>query len=114
MIKNFLIYAINIVIGAVITIFVTYKFDNSQIDTINLNVPIIQAELRDAWNGVLSEWATRRGINTVGVDKKERVTKNEAESNNQITMDSLNATLEPRRYAVQLLNKRFGTKARYI
>lgn len=32
MIKNFLIYAINIAIGAVITIFVTYKFDNSEIE----------------------------------------------------------------------------------
>jgi hypothetical protein len=29
-IKDFLIYAINIAIGAVITIFVTYKLDNSQ------------------------------------------------------------------------------------
>lgn len=99
------------VIGGETLIKVSQSYDISQIDTIDLHVPLIQAELKDAWNGVLSEFLTQYGINTVGVDKKERVLKSEAEANNQVTMASLNAFLEPRRMGIELLNQRFGKQA---
>lgn len=96
------------IIGGDTMIKVSEKFDQSQIQALNLNVPLQTSEFKDAWNSIFAEFLTQFGINTVGVDKKERLVRAEAEGNNQLTLTSMNMYLQPRRDAVQLLNDRFG------
>lgn len=90
---------------------VSDKFDMSDINAINLGIPLITSELKDEWNNILSEMLTYFGINNVGVDKKERLVVDEAAGNNELIRASLSPYLAARQQAIDLLNKRFGWHA---
>lgn len=82
---------------------------NEFIQTANLNVPDFLPTLKDAWNNEIDELLTMLGINNVGVDKKERLVANEANSNSQLIEASGNIYLEARNRQLELINEVFGT-----
>lgn len=65
--------------------------------------------LKTAWNNELDELLTMLGINTVGVDKKERLVVNEAAANAQLTEASANVYLQARNQQLELLNAVCGS-----
>lgn len=83
---------------------------NEFVQTANLNVPDFLPTLKDAWNNEIDELLTMLGINNVGVDKKERLVANEANSNSQLIEASGNIYLEARNRQLELINEVFGTK----
>ena len=71
----------------------------------NLNVQDHLSSLKDQLNNELNELYTMLGINTVGIDKKERLVANEANANAQLTEASANIYLDGRNNALELLNE---------
>lgn len=71
----------------------------------NLNVQDHLSSLKDQLNNELNELYTMLGINTVGIDKKERLVSNEANANAQLTEASANIYLDGRNNALELLNE---------
>ena len=63
------------------------------------------SSLKDQLNNELNELYTMLGINTVGIDKKERLVSNEANANAQLTEASANIYLDGRNNALELLNE---------
>lgn len=82
----------------------------SVLDVTDFNVHDYLASLKTAWNNEVSELLTILGINTVGVDKKERLVSMEAEANAQLTEASANVYLQARNQQLEILNHVLGTE----
>lgn len=67
------------------------------------------SSLKQAYNFEMDEMLTMLGINTVGIEKKERLVQQEAASNAQLTEASANIYLQARNQQLELLNKVLGT-----
>lgn len=80
----------------------------------NLNVQDHLQSLKDQFNNELSEFLTIVGINTIGIDKKERLVQNEANANAQLTEASANIYLEARNNQLELLNYRLGSNIKAV
>lgn len=80
------------------------------LDVTDFNIHDYLASLKTAWNNEVSELLTMLGINTVGVDKKERLVSMEAEANAQLTEASANVYLQARNQQLEILNDVLGTK----
>lgn len=80
------------------------------LDVTDFNIHDYLASLKTAWNNEVSELLTMLGINTVGVDKKERLISMEAEANAQLTEASANVYLQARNQQLEILNEVLGTK----
>lgn len=83
---------------------------NSVLDVTDFNIQDYLPSLKTAWNNEVSELLTMLGINTVGVDKKERLVSMEAEANAQLTEASANVYLQARNQQLEILNHVLGTK----
>ena len=86
----------------------------SKIGTIDLNVPNYLPSLKDAFNNEFDEFLTMVGINSVGIDKKERLVANEANSNAQLIEASANIYLDARNSQLELLNAVLGTDIKAV
>lgn len=75
----------------------------------NLAVPNYLPQLKTQFNNEVDEFLTMIGINALGIDKKERLVSNEANSNAQLTEASANIYLDARNSQFDLLNKAVGT-----
>lgn len=82
----------------------------SVLDVTDFNIQDYLPSLKTAWNNEVSELLTMLGINTVGVDKKERLVAMEAEANAQLTEASANVYLQARNQQLEILNHVLGTK----
>lgn len=71
--------------------------------------PNLAATLKDSWNDAMNEFLTMVGLDSVAVDKKERLVASEAESNDQQVSNSANIYLDARNDQLKLLNERLGT-----
>lgn len=80
------------------------------LDVTDFNIHDYLGSLKTAWNNEVSELLTMLGINTVGVDKKERLVSMEAEANAQLTEASANVYLQARNQQLEILNDVLGTK----
>lgn len=80
------------------------------LDVTDFNVHDYLPSLKTAWNNEVSELLTMLGINTVGVDKKERLVSMEAEANAQLTEASANVYLQARNQQLEILNHVLGTE----
>ncbi len=80
----------------------------------NLNVQDHLASLKDQFNNEMNEMYTILGINVSGVDKKERLLKNEINANSQVTEASGNIYLDARNAPLDLFNKVTGLKLQAI
>lgn len=81
----------------------------SKIEVLETKVPYLLDKLRDEKLCVMSEFLTFIGIQNVNITKKERLVKDEATSNNQLTKMDLEMFLSAREEAVKNVNKKFGT-----
>lgn len=82
---------------------------NSLFGVANLNIPNYLPALKTQFNNEVDEFLTMIGINALGIDKKERLVTNEANSNAQLTEASANIYLDARNSQLELLNKVLGT-----
>lgn len=71
--------------------------------------PNLSASLQDDWNVAIGEFFNMVGINSVAVDKKERLVAYEAESNDQQVLDARKIYLDARNNQLKLLNNALGT-----
>lgn len=85
-----------------------------KIGTIDLNIPNYLPSLKDAFNNEFDEFLTMVGINSVGIDKKERLVANEANSNAQLIEASANIYLDSRNSQLELLNAVLGTDIKAV
>lgn len=85
----------------------TKDYDPASMSAFTPNVPDFQVTLQTARNNKFGEFLTTFGINNPAIDKRERVLKAEAESNNALISLASRIYLNPRRRAFELLNKRF-------
>lgn len=82
----------------------------SILDVTDFNIQDYLPSLKTAWNNEVSELLTMLGIDTVGVDKKERLVAMEAAANAQLTEASANVYLQARNQQLEILNDVLGTK----
>lgn len=82
----------------------------SILDVTDFNIQDYLPSLKTAWNNEVSELLTMLGIDTVGVDKKERLVAMEAAANAQLTEASANVYLQARNQQLEILNNVLGTK----
>lgn len=82
----------------------------SILDVTDFNIQDYLPSLKTAWNKEVSELLTMLGIDTVGVDKKERLVAMEAAANAQLTEASANVYLQARNQQLEILNDVLGTK----
>lgn len=82
----------------------------SILDVTDFNIQDYLPSLKTAWNNEVSELLTMLGIDTVGVDKKERLVAQEAAANAQLTEASANVYLQARNQQLEILNHVLGTK----
>lgn len=79
------------------------------VDLTNFQIQNFLPDLKDQWNNELSELLTMLGINTVGIDKKERLVAAEADANSQLTEASANIYLDARQEQLDVINTALGT-----
>lgn len=86
----------------------------NKIGVIDLNIPNYLPSLKDAFNCEFDELLTMVGINSIGIDKKERLVANEANSNAQLIEASANIYLDARNSQLELLNAVLGTDIKAV
>lgn len=88
-------------------IYVDKNFKEDSLAVYNTPAPIVfdklQTQLESLWNEAL----TRLGINTPGVEKRERVNVDEVNANNIEIQQNLNLRLKMRERAVTLANEKY-------
>ena len=87
---------------------------NDVMQVANLQTPNYLPTLKDAFNNEFDEFLTMVGINTTGIDKKERLVANEANANAQLTEASANIYLTARNKQFELINKVVGTNIKAV
>ena len=101
---------INDIYSNVPLIKVKEKLDiQSKIEVLETKVPYLLDKLRDEKLSVMSEFLTFIGIQNVNITKKERLVKDEATSNNQLTKMDLEIFLSERQEGLDKVNEMFGT-----
>ena len=87
--------------------------DNGQLSTdimksINTNAPIVFDKLTEYKKEIWNEALEYLGINTMAIEKKERLITDEASSNNELINLNLQSFLAPRQEAARQFNELFG------
>lgn len=82
---------------------------SQSIGILPMNIPNYLSPLKQQFNNEFDELLTMLGINSLGIDKKERLVANEANSNAQLTEASANIYLDARNSQLELLNAVLGT-----
>ena len=78
------------------------------IKAINTQAPYIVDKITEYKKEIFNEALTYLGINNISVKKKERLTENESNENNELVNLNLFAMLEPRKQACREFNEKFG------
>ena len=84
------------------------QLDDSKLKAINTEAPYIIDKISDYKKEIWNEALTYLGIQNIARDKKERLTENESNENNELVNLNLFAMLEPRREACRKFNEKFG------
>lgn len=82
---------------------------NNLISVVPTQTPNLAPTLKDSWNDTMNEFLTFMGLDSMAVDKKERLVTAEAESNDQQVSISASIYLDARNKQLSLLNKKLGT-----
>lgn len=82
---------------------------NKLITVVPAQTPNLAPTLKDSWNDTMNEFLTFMGLDSMAVDKKERLVTAEAESNNQQVSISASIYLDARNKQLDLINKMLGT-----
>ena len=84
------------------------QLDDTKLKAINTEAPYIVDKVSDYKKEIWNEALTYLGIQNISRDKKERLTENESNENNELVNLNLLAMLEPRRRACREFNEKFG------
>ena len=84
------------------------QLDDSKLKAINTQAPYIIDKISNYKKEIWNEALTYLGIQNIARDKKERLTENESNENNELVNLNLFAMLEPRREACRKFNEKFG------
>ena len=82
--------------------------DGNKIEAIQTLAPYIVDKITDYKKEIWNEALTFLGINNIARDKKERLTENESNENNELVNLNLQAMLIPRIRACKQFNEKFG------
>lgn len=94
--------------GNVPAIFADKGLNLNALEVLQTGVKFLGNELTDYKHAVESDVLTFLGVDNVGVDKRERLITDEAESNNQLIESFRELQLESRRRACEEINALFG------
>lgn len=83
--------------------------ENSPLNVLKTDAPIVFDKLRMEKHEIWNECMTFLGINNANQNKKERVTDDEVSANNEQMELSASCMLKSRKEACELINKMFGT-----
>lgn len=86
------------------------QLSEGMIRAIDTKAPYVADKLSDYKKEIWNEFLMYMGINSLLVDKKERLVSDEANSNNEVTNYNLQSFLLPRQKACQQFNELFGLK----
>lgn len=78
-------------------------------EAVNTQAPYVADKLDNLFMSTLSKVLTYLGINSNAIEKKERLTNDEVNSNNDFITAHLRARLDCRKEALEKINKMFGT-----
>lgn len=84
------------------------QLNEDSVKSINTNAPYVIDKISEYKKEIFNEALTFLGINNVSVKKRERLTENESNENNELVNLNLFAMLEPRRQACREFNEKFG------
>lgn len=84
------------------------QLDDTKLKAINTEAPYIIDKVSDYKKEIWNEALTYLGIQNISRDKKERLTENESNENNELVNLNLLSMLEPRRRACREFNEKFG------
>ena len=82
--------------------------DGSSVEALKTDAPYIVDKISDYKKEIWNEALTYLGINNVARDKKERLTENESNENNELVNLNLQAMLIPRIRACREFNEKYG------
>ena len=82
--------------------------DGNKIESISTKADYIVDKITDYKKEIWNEALTFLGINNIARDKKERLTENESNENNELVNLNLQAMLIPRMRACKQFNEKFG------
>lgn len=83
--------------------------DGTSIQSIRTEAPFVADKIQDYKKEILNDALTFLGINNIMVEKKERLTDDEANSNNEFINLNLQSRLAPRQEACKQFNELYGT-----
>lgn len=78
-----------------------------RVTVLDLKAPYLLDKLSDEKDRLISQALTNLGLNSIAIDKAERLTSAEATSNNGLIQAMIQRRLQPRNYAVNLMNHHF-------
>lgn len=81
---------------------------DSALKSIQTEAPYIADKVMEYKNQIFNEALTFLGINSLSIEKKERLITDEASANNELTNFNLQSALIPRQKAAEEFNKKFG------
>ena len=84
------------------------QLDDTKLKAINTEAPYIVDKVSDYKKEIWNEALTYLGIQNISREKKERLTENESNENNELVNLNLLAMLEPRRRACREFNEKYG------
>jgi hypothetical protein len=82
---------------------------NESLKSINTQAPYVADKLQEYKKEIWNEFLTTIGINTIDVEKKERLISGESNANNELINMNLQSYLVPRKKACEEFNKLYGT-----
>ena len=84
------------------------QFNTDSIKSIRTDAPFVADKLMEYKKEIWNEALTFLGINTISLEKKERLITDEANSNNELINLNLQSYLAPRQRACEQFNEKFG------
>ena len=82
--------------------------DGNKVEALTTSAPYIVDKVSEYKKEIWNECLTFLGINNIARDKKERLTENESNENNELVNLNLQAMLIPRMRACKQFNEKFG------
>lgn len=84
------------------------SLSEGQIKAIRTDAPFLADKIMNYKKEIWNEALQYLGINSISVEKKERLITDEASSNNEVTNMNLQAYLVPRQEACRMFNEKYG------
>lgn len=82
---------------------------NETFKAVDMKAPYVTDKVQDYKKEIWNEFLEFIGVNTIDIDKKERLIKGEANANNEVINLNLQSYLIPRQKAAEEFNKLYGT-----